>query len=115
MIVNRGIDRVNIGDFVQKATILKPQITRNKRGASQQTWEPVADVYGKLVINVADEAMLDQNIINQDRIEFTTYVRGEVSAEYRLEIEGILYGVTSVARLLNQPLMVVRAERIAER
>ena len=115
MIVNRGIDKVNVGDFVQKAIILKPEQTRNERGATEQQWEEVAVVYGKLVINVADEAMLDQNIVNQDRIELTTYVKSDVSSEYRLKIEDTLYAITSVSRLLNQPLMVIKAEKLTER
>lgn len=115
MIVNRGIDKVNLGDFVQKVTILKPEQRRNKRGATEQHWVKVGDVFGKLVISAVDESMLDQNIVNQDRIELTTYVKNDMTSEYRLMIDGILYAVVSVAKLLNQPLMVIKGEKLTER
>lgn len=115
MIVNRGIDKVNLGDFVQKVTILKPQQSRNRRGAIEQKWVPLAVVYGKLVVSPADEMMLDQNIVNQDRVELTTYTREDVGSECRMSIDGVLYSVTSSVRLLNQPLMVVKGEKITER
>ena len=115
MIVNRGIDKINLGDFVQKAVLLEPQQSRNSRGAINNEWIEQCPIFGKLTINAVDEAMLDQNIVNQDRIEFVTYVRGDVTSEYRLQIENILYGITSVTRLLNQPLMVIKAEKISER
>lgn len=115
MIVNRGIDKVNIGDFVQKVTILKPRQTRNKRGAIEQDWAELATVYGKLVVTPADEMMLDQNIINQDRVELITYTRSDVTSECRLKIEDTLYNITSTVRLLNQPLMVIKGEKMTER
>lgn len=115
MIIHRGIDKVNIGDFVQKVTVLKPLQKRNSRGAMEQQWEEVAKLYGKLVLNPAEEMMVDQNIVNQDRFEFTTYVRCDITSEYRLKIEGVLYGITSVSRLQNQPLMVIKGEKITER
>lgn len=115
MMIHRGIDRISLGDFVQKVVILKPQQTRNGRGAIEQTWVELATVYGKLTVTPADEVMVDQNIVNQDRFEFTTYVRCDITSEYRLKIEGILYGITSVSRLQNQPLMVIKGEKITER
>ena len=57
----------------------------------------------------------NQNIINPDNIEFTTYVSSDVTSEYRMRIEGQLYAIVSVNRLLNQPLMVVRGEKITKR
>ena len=115
MIVNRGIDKVNIGDFVQKVVLLKPVQSRNSRGAITQQWTEAAQLYGKLVVSPVDEAMLDQNIVNQDRIEYTTYVRADITSEYRLKIEDVLYSIISVSRLLNQPLMVIKGEKITER
>lgn len=115
MIVNRGIDKINIGDFVQKAVILKPLQSRNSRGAIEQQWLEVAEVFGKLVIAPADEMLVDQNLVNMDRIEYTSYVMDDVNSEYRLKIEDTLYSITSVARLLNQPLMVIKGEKITER
>ena len=115
MIVNRGIDKVNIGDFVQKVVVLYPKQTRNSRGAITQEWEEKCPIYGKLTIVSADETMLDQNIVNQDRCEYTTYVRTDITPECRLKIDGVLYSITSVARLLNQPLMVIKGEKITER
>lgn len=115
MITNRGIDKINIGDFVQKVILLKPIQFRNSRGALEYQWSEMAQMYGKLNITPADEMLLDQNIVNQDRIEYTTYVKNEVTAEYRLKIDGVLYSITSVTRLLNQPLMVIKGEKITER
>lgn len=115
MITNRGIDKINIGDFVQKVILLKPIQSRNSRGALEYQWSEVAQMYGKLNITPADEMLLDQNIVNQDRIEYTTYFKNEVTAEYRLKIDGVLYSITSVTRLLNQPLMVIKGEKITER
>ena len=115
MIINRGIDKVNIGDFVQKVTVLKPEQTRNERGAIVQNWLESAQVYGKLVITPVDEVMIDQNIVNPDKLEFTTYIRDDITSECRLQVEGILYGISSTVRLLNQPLMVIRGEKITER
>lgn len=115
MIVNRGIDRVNVGDFVNKVAFLKPTVTRNKRGAITQDWEVAREVFGKLTITPASEEMVNQNIINPDNIEFTTYVLSDVTSECRMRIEGRLYAIVSVNRLLNQPLMVVRGEKITER
>ena len=115
MIINRGIDRVNIGDFVNKVTFLKPTHTRNKRGALTQQWEEASVVYGKLTIVPAAEQMVDSNIVNPDSVEFTTYVRSEITPEYRMKIEGQLYTILFVQRLLNQPLMVIKGEKITER
>lgn len=115
MMIHRGIDRINLGDFVQKVVILKPQQTRNGRGAIEQTWVELATVYGKLTVTPADEIMVDQNIVNQDRVELITYTRGDVTPECRLQIDGVLYSVTSAVRLQNQPLMTLRGEKITER
>lgn len=115
MIVNRGIDKVNIGDFIQKVTVLKPEQTRNERGAIVQNWLELTQVYGKLVVTPVDEVMIDQNIVNPDKLEFTTYIRDDITSECRLQVEGILYGISSTVRLLNQPLMVIRGEKITER
>ena len=115
MIVNRGIDRVNVGDFVNKVAFLKPTVTRNKRGAITQDWEVAKKVFGKLTITPAPEVMVNQNLFNPDNIEFTTYIITDVTSEYRMRIEGQLYAIVSVNRLLNQPLMVVRGEKITER
>lgn len=115
MIINRGIDRVNIGDFVQKVTILKPQQSRNERGAIENSWVEIAVVYGKLSITPVDEVMVDQNIVNPDRVEFITYARENITSECRMQIEGIFYSISSTVRLLNQPLMVIRGEKMTER
>lgn len=115
MIIHKGIDRVNLGDFVQKVILMKPQQSRNSRGAIEQRWIKQPKIYGKLTINTADEMLVDGNVVNMDRIEFTTYLRSDVTAEYRVEIEGVVYAITSVARLPNQPVMVIKGEKIAER
>lgn len=115
MIINKGIDRVNVGDFVQKVTVLKPQQSRNDRGAIEQQWIEVAELFGKLVISPVDETMVDQNLVNPDRMEFTTYVMNDITSEYRVMVEDTLYCITSVFKLSNQPLMVIRGEKITER
>lgn len=112
--INTGIDKVNLGDFVNKVTILRPVTRRSERGAIQQTWERLADVYGKLVITGVDETMVEQNIVNPDRVELTTYVNSSVSSECRMVIDGQLYNITSVVKALNQPIMVVRGQKITE-
>lgn len=112
--INTGIDKVNIGEFVNKVTILRPVTKRTERGAIQQTWEKLSDVYGKLVINGADETMVDQNIVNPDRAELTTYVNSGITSECRMIIDNQHYNITSVVKAINQPIMVVRGQRITE-
>lgn len=115
MIVNRGIDKVNVGDFVNKVTFLQPLVSRNERGAIEYQWQDADTVYGKLSVMPAAETMIDQNVVNPDTVEFTTYVRDAITSECRMRIEGQLYAIHYVQRLLNQPLMVVRGEKITER
>lgn len=112
--INTGIDKVNIGEFVNKVTILRPVNERTERGALKQTWEKLSDVYGKLVINGVDETMVDQNIVNPDKAELTTYVNPNVTSECRMVIEGQPYNITSVVKAINQPIMVVRGQKITE-
>ena len=115
MITNRGIDKVNIGDFLNKVTLLQPTQSKTARGAIQQTWQPIAQVYGKVTFNHAAEVMVDQNIVNPDRAEFTTYLRSDVTPECRMEINGQLYGIDSVERMQLQPIMVVKGTKLTER
>ena len=112
--IHTGIDKVNIGEFVNKVAILRPVTKRTERGAIQQTWEKLSDVYGKLVINGADETMVDQNIVNPDKAELTTYVNPYVTSECRMIIDGQPYNITSVVKAINQPIMVVRGQKITE-
>jgi SPP1 family predicted phage head-tail adaptor len=115
MITNRGIDKVNIGDFLNKVTILKPEQGKTKRGAIEQSWTPLAQVYGKVAITHASEVMVDQNIVNPDRVTFTTYLRSDVTSECRMDVDGVLYGINSVERMQMQPIMVVYGEKLTER
>lgn len=112
--INTGIDKVNIGEFVNKVTIMRPVTQRSERGAIQQIWEKLADVYGKLVINGADETMIDQNIVNPDRAELTTYINSGITSECRMIIDNQPYNITSVVKAINQPIMVVRGQKITE-
>lgn len=115
MITNRGIDKVNIGDFLNKVTILQPQQSKSNRGAIKQTWEVLAQVYGKVTISHAAETIVDQNIVNPDRVTFATYLRSDVTTECRMEIDGKLYGISSVERMQMQPVMVINGEKLTER
>lgn len=115
MITNRGIDKVNIGDFLNKVTILQPQLSKSGRGAIEQTWQPLAQVYGKVTITHAAETIIDQNIVNPDRVTFATYLRSDVTTECRMEIDGKLYGISSVERMQMQPIMVINGEKLTER
>lgn len=113
--INTGIDKVNIGEFINKVAIMRPVQTKTKRGAIQQEWQMVAQVYGKVVITPVSEVMVDSNIINPDRVEFITWLRKDVTSECRMEIDGNLYNINSVERMRMQPLMVCRGQKMTER
>lgn len=112
--INFGINKISIGSFTNKLTLFKNVQRKNERGAVENEYVFVREIFAKVVEIAGSEQDVDNNLIALNSIEITTYVMPELSTSWRIGYNGKLYDVVSKNTVESQPLMVVRAMQMME-
>lgn len=112
--INAGIDRVSLGSFTTKITLYKPLQQKNAKGAIENSYDKVSDVYANVVEMAQTETSIDSNLIALNQIEVKMYIVKELTTRWRVEYDGQMYNILSKSLADRQPIMTVRAERIMQ-
>lgn len=112
--INAGINRVSLGSLTTKITLYAPVQTKNAKGAVENSYQKMADVYANVVEVPQTESGVDSNLVALNQIDIKMYIVKELTTRWRVEYDGQMYNVLSKAQAERQPIMTLRAERIME-
>lgn len=112
--INAGINTVSLGTMTTKIGLYRQTQTKNERGAIENTYEKVCEVYANVVENAQPEAVMDSNIIALNTIEVKIYIVRELTTRWRIEYEGKMYNILSKTNAPRQPIIILKAEQVME-
>lgn len=112
--INAGIDRVSLGSLTTKIALYAPRQQKNAKGAIENSYEKVADVYANVVEVPQMEGAVDSNLVALNMIDVKMYIVKDLTTRWRVEYDGQMYNILSKSQAERQPIMVLRAERIME-
>ena len=112
--INAGFTTVQIGNFTSKIALYKPVQIKNERGAVENDYQKIKEVYASVEQKPSSDATVDNNMSTVNNIEVKLYIERELTAAWRIEYNGQMYNITSFNKLDRQPAMIVQATQLLE-